>query len=260
MRFSKYLVLIFLVFAACKSKKKIVEAGAIKNLSAKKIIKNHIANDFDAKTLDAKLRVSYSDTKKGKRTRYTFTVRLRMQKDSVIWMKGTYKILSAFRVKITPTKFSYYSPIEKRYFEGDYSLLERMLGTKVTFNQLQNLFLGQSLLDLKKQKFTAKVEEGLHKLTPKRQEDLYRIFLLFDPNNFKLRKQFLEIADKNRTLRIDYQGYISLENQLVPKKITLNSYKGDDYTFIDLSVRSLTLNKSISMPFRIPSGYKRIEL
>jgi len=260
MRIIAFLVIVALVFSSCKSNKRVVNKGVVKSVSANKIIKRHNATSFDAETLDAKLRVSYSDTKKGKRTRYTFTVRLRMQKDSVIWMKGTYKILSAFRIKITPTKFSYYSPIEKRYFEGDYSLLEKMLGTKVTFTQLQNLLLGQSILDLKDQKYLAEVEGRAHKLTPKKQKDLYSIFFLFNPRNFKLQKQSLEVDETKQRLRIDYDNYVSLENQLIPRKIVLNSYKGDDYTFIDISFRSLTINKEISTPYNIPEGYKRIKL
>ena len=260
MRIITFLVIVALVFSSCKSNKSIVNKGVVKSISANKIIKRHNATSFDAETLDAKLRVSYSDTKKGKRTRYTFTVRLRMQKDSVIWMKGTYKILSAFRIKITPKKFSYYSPIEKRYFEGDYSLLEKMLGTKVTFTQLQNLLLGQSILDLKDQKYLAEVEGRFHKLTPKKQRNLYNIFFLFNPQNFKLQKQLLEVDETKQRLRIDYDNYVSLENQLIPRKIVLNSYKGEDYTFIDISFRSLTINKEISTPYSIPEGYKRIEL
>ena len=260
MRIITFLVIVALVFSSCKSNKSVVNKGVVKSISANKIIKRHNATSFDAETLDAKLRVSYSDTKKGKRTRYTFTVRLRMQKDSVIWMKGTYKILSAFRIKITPTKFSYYSPIEKRYFEGDYSLLEKMLGTKVTFAQLQNLLLGQSILDLKDQKYLAEVEGRAHKLTPKKQKDLYSVFFLFNPRNFKLQKQSLEVDETKQRLRIDYDNYVSLENQLIPRKIVLNSYKGEDYTFIDISFRSLTINKEISTPYNIPEGYKRIKL
>lgn len=260
MRIITFLIVFIVVLTSCKSSKNVINKSVVKNISAKKIIKKHNATSFEAKTLDAKLRVTYSDTKKSKRTRYTFTVRLRMQKDSVIWMKGTYKILSAFRVKITPTKFSYYSPLEKRYFEGDYSLLEKMLGTKVTFTQLQNLLLGQSILDLKDQKYIAEVYGESHKLTPKKQKDLYSIFFLFNPKNFKLDKQMFEVEETKQRLRINYTNYVSLENQLIPRRIVLNSFRGEDYTFIDISFRSLTLNKDISIPFRIPEGYKSIKL
>ena len=135
-----------------------------------------------------------------------------------------------------------------------------MLGTKVTFAQLQNLLLGQSILDLKDQKYLAEVEGRAHKLTPKKQKDLYSIFFLFNPRNFKLQKQSLEVDETKQRLRIDYDNYVSLENQLIPRKIVLNSYKGEDYTFIDISFRSLTINKEISTPYNIPEGHKRIKL
>jgi len=70
----------------------------------------------------------------------------------------------------------------------------------------------------------------------------------------------LEVDETKQRLRINYDNYVSLENQLIPRKIVLNSYRGEDYTFIDISFRSLTINKEISTPYNIPEGYKRIKL
>ncbi|MBL4604966.1 MAG: DUF4292 domain-containing protein [Flavobacteriaceae bacterium] len=106
MRFLKYLLIIFLVFGACKTKKNIVEASVVKKMSARKIIKNHTATYFDANTLDAKLSVNYSDNRGVKGNRYSFSVRFRVQKDSVIWLRGS-KVVTVFKARITPTTFSY---------------------------------------------------------------------------------------------------------------------------------------------------------
>ena len=189
----------------------------------------------------------------------SFTATLRIQKDSIIWMKGS-KIISAFRVKITPTTFSYYSLIDKKYFEGDFSLLEKMLGTKITYKQVQNLLLGESILDLKKQKYLSEVAGNLHKLTPKKQHKLYRIFFFFDPNNYRLKKQLLETYKENKIVQIDYKSYSLLEKQLMPKKIVINSSQAENYTKITIDFKSVTLNKQISTPYKIPSNYKPIKL
>mgnify|MGYP002283133510 FL=1 len=261
MRIISCLLLFLIVFSSCKSKRNYVEANSdvLKKISAKKIIKKHTALNFDAKTLDAKLKVGYADYKNGKRNKINFTVNLRVLKDSVIWMRGS-KIISAFRVKITPASFSYYSLIDKKYFEGDFSLLEKILGTKVTFNQVQDLLLGESVLDLKKQKFISEVDASVYKLTPKEQHELYRIFFLFDPNNFTLKKQLLK-TDKNKTvLDIDYKSYRLIEKQLVPKKIMINVSQPEHYTTITIDFKSVTLNKQISTPYKIPSSYKPIKL
>lgn len=260
MRIVSCLIFFLLVGASCKSKKNLVNSGVVKSLSAKKIIKKHNATSFNAETLEAKLKIGYSDNRNGKRNRISFTVRLRMQKDSVIWMKGTYAFLSAFRAKITPTTFSYYSLLDKKYFEGDYSLLEKMLGTKITFKQVQNLLLGESILDLKKKKYISEVDDNFYKLTPKEYPELYRILFFFDPDNFKLKKQELNIYNQNTILQIKYSNYTSLERQLIPKKIVINVSESDQYTNINIDFKSVILNNKISIPYRIPSTYKRIKL
>ena len=46
----------------------------------------------------------------------------------------------------------------------------------------------------------------------------------------------------------------------MPKKIVIKaSYDKDNFTVIDVEFKSLVLNKQISIPFRIPSGYKSIK-
>ena len=93
MKLVKYSLILLLTLSACKSKKVIAETSSLKNIPARKIIKNHLSNIFNAETLDSKIKVQYSDTRKGKRKRHSFTVRLRMKRDSVIWFKGSKVIL-----------------------------------------------------------------------------------------------------------------------------------------------------------------------
>ncbi len=244
---------------ACKSNKPIVDTASsdIKKLPSRKIVKNHKENSFQSNTLDARLKVIYSNNRKdGKRKRQGLSVRLRILKDSVIWIKGT-KVVSAFRAKITPTSFSYYSPITKEYFTGDYTYLKQFLGVEVTFDQLQNLFFGQCIWDLKERRFTSSVEQKAHKLTPKKQEELYSVFFYFHPSNFRLKKQLL--VDKNdKMLNITYPGYILKEREYFPKKIEINATDRNYYTFISMDIRSIEINKPISMPYRIPDGYKEL--
>ena len=258
MKFITPFIVLLLMVTSCKT---VNNAGssAIKSFSVKKIIKKHQLASFDATTMDAKLKVEFSNLRRGKKNRNTFTVRLRMQKDSVIWMKGS-KVVPGFKVKITPSSISYYSYLTKEYFEGDYSLIEQLLGTRISFNQIQNILLGETILDLKKKKYLSEIEHNLYKFTPKSHDELYRIFFFFNANNFKLKKQLLEMNGKNQRLSIEYDSYISLDNQLVPKKIHINAVGNGQNTSIKIDCRSLTLNKQISTPYKIPSNYKRIKL
>lgn len=260
MKYLKYLLISVVIFTACKSQKEVVTTSNIKELSARKVIKEHYDSFFKANTLDAKLKVNYSNYNGKKRTRYGFSVRMRMKKDSIIWLRGKYKVLSAFRIKITPTSFSYYSPLEKHYFEGDFSLLQELLGQEVSFEQVQNLFLGQSITNLKDQRYSSEVENNVYKLTPKKQQELYRLLYYIQPDNFRLKKQLLITDSDKKQLRIEYDGYIKMNDERVPKKMMLYAQNEEKYTHIQIDFRSLTLNEEIKTPFTIPKGYKKIAL
>ena len=165
MRILKYIVVFLLIFVSCKSNKALIGADFIvKEMSSKRIVRKHLAADFDKKTLEAKLKVSYDDGKLDE----SFRVQLKIKKDEVIWMKGT-KFITVFRIKITPTTVSYYSPYKKDYFETDFSVLVKLLGANITFTQLQNMLLGQSVFEMKNKEFNTEIVDKSYVLTPKIQ-------------------------------------------------------------------------------------------
>jgi hypothetical protein len=64
----------------------------------------------------------------------------------------------------------------------------------------------------------------------------------------------------SKILQIQYRNYQKIKEQLMPKKIVIKASEDkDNFTVIDVEFKSLVLNKQISIPFRIPSGYKSIK-
>ena len=62
----KYIIktlIILLMVTSCKSNKRIADANTIDNISTKKIINNHYNNNFDQKTVYAKLSAKYRSRK-----------------------------------------------------------------------------------------------------------------------------------------------------------------------------------------------------
>lgn len=259
MRNITFLGLIFLMaFTSCRTVKNVTETDAvIKKMSARKIVKKHLENTLDVKTLDSKIKVRYTKYDKKGRERVEFTVRLRMRKDSVIWVKAN-KVITVFKAKITPTTFSFYSPVEKTYFEGDYIMLKQMLGVDINFSQLQNMLTGQSIFEMKGKKYDATIEGKSYKLVPKIQEELFDVFFKINPKHFKLDQLYLTNEKKNQSLRVNYKGYKLLSTTKVPTGIEINATEGINYTYMDLKYKSIQFNKPITIPFRIPKNYKRI--
>lgn len=251
-------ILLF-ILASCKTTKNVTDTTAIKKMAPRKIVKKHLDNVFDVHTVDSKIKVRYTNNRGERRKRHEFTVRLRMQKDSIIWIKAN-KVVTVFKAKITPATFSYYSPLDKTYFEGDYTVLEKLLGIEVTFDQLQNMLIGQNMFEMKGKKHDAVIDGTSYKITPRIQEQLFDVFYKINPNHFKLDQLFLNNEAKDQSLRINYKGYKNFNETLIPIGIEINATEGMKYTYFNLNYRNIQVNKSINIPYRVPKSYKRLVL
>lgn len=250
-----YILIFTIAFTSCKSNKNIVNANAVaKKMSAKKVTKKHVANNFSKETIDAKLRVKFKNNKEDQ----SFSVRMKIQKDEVIWLKGS-KIISIFKAKITPTSVSYYSPYAKNYFEGDYSLIKDFLGTDITFEELQNIFLGQAKIENKGRDYEVEIVDNEYKLSPEEQPQLFDKFFFINPTHFKLNKHSLVNDVKSQRLDIEYPKYMEKDGEIFPENIILNVQENNKFTNLNITVKSVVFGRELSMPFKIPSGYKKLE-
>jgi len=255
MKYVKHFLLI-IILVSCKANKKIIETNAVaKKMSARKVAKKHINANFSKKTVYAKLKVKYIGTKQ----KASFSVKMKIKKDKVIWLKGT-KLITVFKAKITPTSVRYYSPYQKNYFEGDFSMIKKLLGTDINFNQLQNMLLGQAIFNVKRERNEVKIQGNTFVLSPKKQTDLFDVFFFINPSHFKLDKQSLVNVEKNQRLDILYPKYSLKDNEVFPDKIIIKAKKNKKLTVIDITVKSVVFDTKLNTSFKIPTGYKRIDL
>ena len=251
-----FFVLILFIVASCSSSKKALgTANVAERIAANKVAKKHLAANFNKENLEAKLKVNYTDES----TNQSVTVKLRLQKDSVIWLNATYAGFLVARAKITPTRVSYYEKLNKTYFDGDFVFLKRLLGAEVNFKQLQNILLGQAIVDLDAQDFSGSIESNAHLLVPEKQNPLYDLLFWINPQHFKLDRQALKNSPKNQLLEIFYRGYSEVDGTLFPKEIVIEGKDSEKFTQITIDYRSVVFNVDFSTPFSIPRGYKKVD-
>ncbi|AZJ34453.1 DUF4292 domain-containing protein [Tenacibaculum singaporense] len=255
MKYTTLLLILFLGLTSCKSTKNVTGDVAIKELSARKVAKKHIATNFDKKTVDARLKVNYKNNKES----LGFSVRMKIKKDEVIWLKGT-KIISIFKAKITPTKVQFYSPYEKSYFDGDFMMLKKLLGTDINFKQLQSMLLGEALMDVKSERQEVQIQEKSYQLSPKKQPTLFDLFFYVNPKHFKLNKQLIVNSLKDQRLDISYPKYHKKNTTFFPEKINIRAKEKNKFTIIDITTRSVEYDTKLNVSFNIPNGYKEIQL
>jgi len=252
----KFVILIFLVITSCKSKKNVNENNSIAIVSAKKLINKHYEQDFKQKTVDAKINTKYKD----KNTSVSISIKLRLEKDKTIWISATKLNIPVAKLLITPTSVQYYEKLDKTYFEGDFSLLSKWLGTELDFDKVQNLLLGQAVLNLKKGKYDVQIIDNSYKLKPKQDHNLYGILFFMNPENYKLDKQEIRNPKKDQLLSISYPNYSEIKGKQFPKNIDIEVIDHKKLTSIKMEYKSVEFNKKLTFPFKIPSGYKKISL
>ncbi|WP_419213276.1 DUF4292 domain-containing protein [Maribacter sp. X9] len=251
----RQLLLIFSVvlISSCKSTK-VVSGGSVdERLSAKSVIKAHYQNETEFKTLSGKVRIAYSDGEDSQ----SVSVSLRMEKDKAIWMSAPLGMVKAY---ITPQRVSFYNKLENEYFDGDFRYLSDMLGTEVDFSILQNLLTGQAIVDLRQEKYTIDIAEGSYRLVPKLQGVLYKTLFRIEPKNFKMDLQQLSQPLEKRLLEISYENYQTIGEEVFPNEIKIKAISKDKENDIGLEFRNIEFNRPVNFPYKIPNGFKQIEL
>jgi hypothetical protein len=249
----KTLLAIGLLLAfACKSTKRIAASGTLDSkLTSKQLIREHYKSEAKFKTLQARVKVAYEQGDAS----HAYNINLRIEKDKTIWISAT---LGIVRVKITPTKVSYYNKLDNTYFDGDFSLISDFLGTSVDFEKVQNILLGNALFNLKDDTYKAGIHEGSYLLSPKNQNQLFEIFYLLNPTHFKMDSQQLAQPLEHRMLEIDYKNYQEVDRQILPQSVQVIAVDNNEETNINMEFKSVTLNADLRFPFRIPNGFEEI--
>ncbi|MGB5820123.1 MAG: DUF4292 domain-containing protein [Saonia sp.] len=247
------LILFVLFLSSCKSSKVLTDGSIDENLSSRTIIKSHYNNHLNFKTLSGRIKIDYSDGDSAQ----GFNVSLRLEKDKAIWISATLGLVKAY---ITPERVTFYNKLENEYFDGDFTYLSKLLGTELNFEKVQNLLLGQALLDLRDERYNVSVSNNTYQLKPKKQIDLFKALFQIEPRNFKMATQQLSQPLKKRILEITYRNYQEIGKRILPNEIAITAIDMDNRNLIDLTYKNIEFDKPLNFPYKIPKGFKEIVL
>jgi len=246
-------LIIIITFFGCKSSKTVTGSDALNaNASAKSIVKNIEKNASTFKTLNGRLKMESIQGTKSQ----SYTVSFRMEKDKTIWLSK----LGIVRAIITPNRVAFYNKLDGTYFDGDFSYLSNLLGTDVDFGILQNMILGEPIYKVNTKDYEASNFGKSYLLQPKKQRDLFELFLLINPSHFKMDSQQIAQPKELRQLEINYENYQEVEKAIIPENIKIVAVEKDEQLLVNLELKSLSLNQDLRFPFTIPSGYKELQL
>lgn len=256
-RFLLILVVTSLSFS-CKTKKTVIEQTVTKEAvvdnMAKEIIEKHYENTINFQTISIRAAADYEDQKQT----ISIGADIRIKKDEIIWINLKFFGIPMAKALITPTRVSYYEKANGTYFDGNYSILTKMLGTDLDFLKVQNLLLGRPIDNLTKEVFIAEIAANLVQLKSKKQADIEKIFR-FETGNYLLKEQFINQISKNRNVLVTYPSFTNQDNIFMPTGVSIIANQQNQVK-INVAYKKITFNESLSYPYSIPDGYSQIKI
>ena len=252
---SIYICYAFLLLVSCKSLKVDSSSRLTKKNTAKEVLAIHEAKGFKYETFQSRVKANYDDGKKA----VTPSITLRMKKNEKIWLSAKFLGFTVAKIYITPNRVSFYEKLNRRYYDGNFEALSKLLGQEVDFQKVQNIFFGQSILDMKVKELDTKwVAPDRMSIKPKKQDPRFDLELLFYMLSAKVSEYKVVKGDKS--LSLNYTNYQKVMNQDFPEQINIIATQPNKTRNIKMTFKSVEINQKLSFPYHIPEGYTKFKL
>lgn len=245
-----FVVLILLM--SCKAKSVVATASATEDVAPDAVVSGHYANDKEFRILNVKADARYEDGS----TSQNLTADIRIRKDEKILIIVRFLGITMAKALITPDQVKYYEKINGEYFEGDFTMLSKWLGTELDFNKVQNLFLGRPLDDLRKKPHDVSIDGKYYKIAM--DLDGFRRSYFFEGAKYLLKRQEIEQTAANRSMSVHYPNYVEYPQMILPSGLALNAEQKKGKVKIEIDYKSATFNEDLSFAYSVPDGYDRI--
>jgi len=177
---------------------------------------------------------------------------------------------------MTKDSLMFLNRLEKSYFTGSISYLDNLAPVDINFAMIQALITGNNIVVRedpetdKPEKYKVEIDNGNYLLsTLKRKKydktlkgkktadaTVNRIWL--QPKTFKVTKSEITNFKSNKTIMASYDQFEEIGEQICGHLVEV-VMQADQHVSMKLSYSKVILNKSLKMPFRIPSKYEPLK-
>lgn len=266
-----FLIILLSLLSSCKNQQKIVinkeKERCLLDYKNAKTLTSHLKNkEFVFDRLNGKLSVEAEIDS----TSHSFSVSLRIKKDSIIWLSISKLGIEGARILISKDSVRMMNRINNTYFIGDFSYLSKLLNSDLDFELLQSLLVGNSVEYYDEdEKIKAGVDNCQYFLGTIRKRKLKKaekgkdlkepsqsIFLI--PETYKIARVLFFEFNPDRSFDANFSDFKKIDSvQLFPQKINCN-IKAQKKINIQINYNKITLNEEQSFPFKIPDSYEKM--
>lgn len=266
-----WLLMVFIMaisFSSCKSKKAVLKSE-LKEHGFEYLYEKLLENQTSFNYFSSKFSIDYEQGK----NKTSLKGQMRIKNDSIIWISFTPALgIEAARVMLTNDSIKFINRLNKTYFSGKYDLVDSVLNTTIDYALLQSMLVGNDLTQYDVKKFRSSVDNQLYRLTIRERRKIKRYIkhgeidtrvlvqqIWLYPENYRIARIDIKEQglDDNNKLRVYYDEYIEVGNQLFPSKMRIEIVSSKSI-FINVEFSKEEINSSLDFPFKIPSKYDNL--
>ena len=224
----------------------------------KKTIEPQKIDDAELKLVTEDLNFNYLKAKskivwKTQQNQDTYTVDIRMKKDSLIWVNISQTGITGATGLFSKSKVQFYQKINGEYFNLTYDSISVLMGFKVDYLILQSLIVGNQPY----KKNNSRVIRENENIILKQQEGRINIDNMVGPNR-KLKKILVNDVPTSNKMTMDFEEFTLLNQVLFPfsSQINLDVKDKDNKsvnTLITIKYSKVELlDTPLEFPFKVP--------
>ncbi len=183
-------------------------------------------------------------------------LRLRIRKDSLVWMIGKKLSIEGVRAKITPVEFATIYRQDNSYQKEPFHYLSHLAGFEINFSDLQELAIGNIFLPDTSN--IDSLDQTMEHYTLYSEIDGFKVKYYVDPFAMQLDRVILK-DPKDQQLTITYSDYKNLDvDRELAHRLSLTFESSEESAKCILKFKDVELDVVKRTPFKIPSHYTRI--
>lgn len=246
------LLMASLTLFSCKSNK---TALGVRHLSTP--LDSVMAKETKFTYLKSKFKLHFHDAERDVKAK----VRLRLKKDSLIWVSITKAGFEGIRGMVTKDSIYLLDRMKKIYRVSDFKTLSKNFNFEINFNILQSMILGNMpFRGASKSKIVQKDNYWLIK----QKRKMINVENYVSNENRKLEQVLLTDIITNNSLRMVYEDYAAYNDKVFPGKSTItvkHKPKNSKQNLItSISIKYLKVeftDEKVRFPFRVSKRYTR---
>ncbi len=270
--FLNYCFVIFVLFlssCAVISEQK-TKDDIIQKLSNKELLTKIDENKINYHTFSAKLSVK---SKIDKETN-SFTVKVRILKDSIIWLHVSALKLELYRVKITPDSVFLIDWFNDKYFAGTFEYINKSLKYDFNYNLLQEMLVASPYFIFNKDIYEVENDKNNYVFSSLKRNDMKKVIedkvdlllqkISINPKNFRVSEVTINEFKKNRKFLAEYKDFEDFDGITFPEthfyeiKNRVDENNNNKTLKFYITYMKIEIDKENSFPFKIPDNYERI--